>query len=231
MQFTVRNKCLLLILLSFCLFVSACGQSENEKKKLAFEHQEKAFLLQDKGDLKNALIEQLKVAELRPNEYSSYVNLYNIYVEMENWENALDVAQKAVRLAPEKAEAYYNLAFPLRKLRDKQGAIKAFENSLRLNPKDTNAWINLGVTHEELKDPISAKKAYEEALKVNSEYVPAIYYLAELEVDEGRIDNAIKLFQKAIDVKIPKEREAEELDYQPSAKKRIEELRAKKRKP
>jgi tetratricopeptide (TPR) repeat protein len=231
MLFTVKNKLLLLVLLSCFLTLSACGQIESEKEKKTLEQQEKVFLLQDKGDIKNALIEQIKVVELQPNKYSSYVNLYNIYVEMEDWENALKIAQKAVSLAPEKAVVHYNLAFSLVKLGKKKEAVDAFQESIKLNPNDTNAWINLGITHEELKDPISAKKAYEEALKVNPEYVPAIYYLAELEVDEGRIDNAIKLFQKAIDIKIPKEREPEELDYQPSAKKRIEELRAKKKKP
>jgi tetratricopeptide (TPR) repeat protein len=227
----VKNRYLLALLLSLCFLTSACGQSEEEKKRMVIQFEKKAFDFRMQGKNDEALKEQLKVIELYPNDAEARILLADIYIDLGNFTKAVEESQIAVNLSPNKSNTYYQLARALRRTSDKQSAIKAFENSLRLNPKDTNAWMNLGATHEELKDPISAKKAYEEALKVNPEYVPAVYYLAELEVDEGRIDNAIKLFQKAIDIKIPKEREPEELDYQPSAKKRIEELRAKKKKP
>ena len=221
------NKAGLLFLLLFCFFNIACGQTQADKQKQAAEYEKKAYDLRIQGKNKEALTEQSKAVELNPDAESLLI-LTGIYLDLEEWQKAVETARKAVAAAPDNSKTHYQLAVALRRVKDIEGALNSFQEAVRLDPNDTNALINLGFTYEELNDYKSARKYYEQALNVNPDYVPAIYFLGELAATEGRTDEAIKLFRKAVDIKIPENRQSEELRDQQDAKRRLQELSATK---
>ncbi len=230
MPFMVKSKKLAYaFLIAFCLFNYACSQSGQKNQQLGLEYEKKALQLQTKEDYNKALEYQLKAIELNPNKAKSYAVLSSLYVDLNEPQKAVEAAKNAVSLEPQNAENHYQLAVASRRIEDFQKALQEFQEAVKLSPNSTNYLINLGGTFEDLDDRISARQSYEKALTVDSNYVPAIYLLGELEVEDGNIDKAIELFKKASEIKIPENRQAEQSNSQQDAKRRLQELETKKR--
>ena len=230
MRRTVVNKAYWLFLLCFCFFSIACGQSEREKQRLVTEYEKKAYDLRMQGKNEEGLKEQLKAVELNPNDTESLLILTGIYLDLENWLEAVETAKKAVELAPNNSKTHYQLAVALERIGgDKQGVLKSFREAVRLAPNDTNALINLGTAYEDINDKQSARRYYEKALEIDSNYIPAIYLLGELDAEDGKIEKAIELFKKAVEIKIPENRMAEQSGSQRDAKGRMQELTEQKK--
>ncbi len=223
------SKLAFLSVLFLCLFTFACGQSKsNEEISLDYERQ--ADELTTKGNVKGAIEQQIKAIEANPKKVRLYTILAGLYYDSNEYQKAVEIAQKAVKLDSSYPNSHYTLGVMLRQVGEKERAIRSFQEAVKLSPQNTNFLINLGITYEDINNKQLARKYYERALEVDSNYVPAIYLLGTLEAEAGRIDKAIELFEKAVNMEIPEDRKAEEIGSQRDAQERLEELKNQKAK-
>jgi tetratricopeptide (TPR) repeat protein len=69
----------------------------------------------------------------------------------------------------------------------------AFEAATKKNPRDAQASYNLGLSCEKLADKTCAEAAYTAAISIKPDFDTAVAALSSLELDAGRIDDAMQV--------------------------------------
>ncbi len=197
---TIRSSSFLL-LVSFLLITTACAQSEAEKLKLSYQHEDKALELRQKGDIQGAIREQQKAIELNSNDSKPLTVLAGMYIEEKNWQKVKDVSSKAVKLNPKDAWAHYLLAQALDNLGNNQESLKERRIASDLEPDNTLFLVNLGVAQELSGDNKAARESYKKAVSINPDYIYGLYRLGLLEAEEGNLEKAKQIFEKIIQTK------------------------------
>lgn len=78
-------------------------------------------------------------------------------------------------------------------------AIEAFETAAKADPKRGTTWSRLGYLYSVKGDKEKAKEALEKALAANAKDFNALETLADLQIEEGKLDEAIKSLLTASD--------------------------------
>lgn len=201
------NKFSVLLLLGFCFFSFACGQTEEEKIKQSHKHEDKALDLREKGKLQAAIQEQNRAVELNAKDANPLVVLAGMYLETGDLQKAANAAQKAVRLNPELAWARHLYANALRRLNEKEKALEQAKEAVRIEPDNALFLTNLGTLYGSLEDKKAEKESYEKALKIDPKYSSALYNLALLEIEDKNESNAITLLKRFIENASPEDKE------------------------
>lgn len=79
-----------------------------------------------------------------------------------------------------------------------QGALVEFRNAIKLDPDSSKALFAMGHTDFKLGDYTAAQAAMEHVLKVDPDNGEAVNYLGNIYEQEGRLDDAVTQFKKAI---------------------------------
>ncbi|MBA4123985.1 MAG: tetratricopeptide repeat protein [Acidobacteria bacterium] len=182
------------------MFVNACGQSKQEKMRLANQHKDKALQLRYEGRIEEAIREQLQAIDLNPDDSSLLVNLTGFYLDNGKVEKAKNTAERLLAKAPNNAWGHYLYAESLLKLDEKEKSLAEYKKASDLEPANPLFLVNLGVLYGELNNVPEQKKAYEKALEINPNYTDAIYNLALLEERENNNERAVVLFKRVIDL-------------------------------
>jgi Flp pilus assembly protein TadD len=74
-------------------------------------------------------------------------------------------------------------------------ARKSFEAAVKKNPNDAQAFANLGLACEKLGDKPAAETAYKSALSIKPNFETAAVALSSLQIDAGRIDEALAVLR------------------------------------
>ena len=144
----------------------------------------------------------VSLTKLKPDEFSYYNNLANLYVGNNQKSKSIDTLRAFLRRQPESVSANFNLAILLKQTGDYQGAINSYQQALEFSFSGSEQiYSNLGVIYSELLQPERAKYLFLKALKVKSDYIPAKYNLAGLYEELGQKKQAIELYQAIINDK------------------------------
>jgi Tfp pilus assembly protein PilF len=97
------------------------------------------------------------------------------------------------------AEAHYDLGINAQSSGDVRGALKEFEESLKLDPDFADAHNAMGVLlHLSFDKKDEAEKHYKQALEIRPTFSEAKVNLGNLYLDQGRLDEAISLYEQAL---------------------------------
>jgi protein O-GlcNAc transferase len=126
-------------------------QTKKLKKQLQLEsnnHQARQIcdlgaILQEKGQLDDAITYYQKALQLNPNHAVAFYNLASAYHKKGQSEKAIIYYQKVLQL-DQNAFAYNNLGTILQEKGELNEAITCYKNALKLNPDYDNAYTNLG---------------------------------------------------------------------------------------
>jgi tetratricopeptide (TPR) repeat protein len=77
-------------------------------------------------------------------------------------------------------------------------ARKSFEIVTKKNPADAQAFYNLGMACEKLGDKAAAEAAYKSALSIRPNFDTAAAALSSLELDAGRVDDALAVLRACL---------------------------------
>jgi tetratricopeptide (TPR) repeat protein len=149
----------------------------------------------------NSSIEHLKRLVVQNPLNRSYVEQLALeYGKLKEWQNASDCFATYLKSHPNDAEAYYNHAYNLRFAAQYELAISQYRKALSLQisqPEEVHVNIAVILSDYLRKDSLAIKEL-EYALTLNTVYVPALYNLANLYEDSGKINKAINLFETVI---------------------------------
>ncbi|RPH70879.1 MAG: tetratricopeptide repeat protein [Myxococcaceae bacterium] len=97
------------------------------------------------------------------------------------------------------AEAHYDLGINAQNAGDVRSALKEFEESLKLDPEFADAHNAIAVLlHLSFDRKDEAEKHYKQALEIRPAFSEAKVNLGNLYLDQGRLDEAIGLYEQAL---------------------------------
>lgn len=117
-------------------------------------------------------------------------------LKLNEFERARDYADAALRLNPKLPGVQTLRGMVLPYLGDDQGAIEALKAALAADPNDYDAQLNLGAVLQTQRDLPGARPHLERALQLRPDAPMARYEMARLERAEGKLDDAIRDFEK-----------------------------------
>jgi len=123
-----------------------------------------------KGMYQEALTEFQKDMALNPDTPStSYTNIGYIYIQLKQYQQAVNTLQKAIEQDPKNIVGQYNLGIAYLDLKDYPNAISHLEKTLQLDPNYHIAHYHLGLSYCYNHQSAKAKYEYQQLLKSDSQ--------------------------------------------------------------
>jgi tetratricopeptide (TPR) repeat protein len=134
----------------------------------------------------------------RPDQWSSYYNLGNYYMNRGDPRAAIHSYDTALRLEPRAVPAMVNESMAYARLGETRKSEAALEKALKTAPENAAANFSMGLLKAEQKDLKGAEKFLKSALKYDPRMAQAAYNLCVITA-RNRIDEAINYCKKASD--------------------------------
>ena len=185
-----------------CVVVSCTTKNMEQQKEIAGKKRVlgEAYFREQKHP--EALREYLEAEKLYPNDHFLHDDLGRVYLAMGRYDLAISHFKKSLKIKEDYTPARNNLgnAYAVKKEWDK--AIEQYEiaaNSL-LYATPYYPLANIGFVYYQQKKYDLAEKYYRKALRVKRDYVGALHGLARTHLATGRVDEAIDMLEKAIEL-------------------------------
>jgi serine/threonine-protein kinase len=174
-------------------------QAIHVKPDFAVAHANLGFVLNERGELKEAETVLVKATELDPRNPRSYYNLgLNLQRQRAN-ERAALAYRSAIRLKPDYAEALNNYGNTLTSLGRFEEALAAFDKAIALRPAYARAHFNRGYLLDQLRRFDEARASYHRAIYEKPDYPEPFYQIAyDLIYQEGKFADAEAELQQGI---------------------------------
>jgi tetratricopeptide (TPR) repeat protein len=161
----------------------------------------KTTILLSQHHFTEALTEAVNVVKLNPDAAFGYGLLCDAYVELGNYEKAVEAADKMNALRPD-LRSYSRISY-LREIHgDYEGAKKAMELAVQSGVigMEQTEWCRtqLGKLHEMTGDAAAAENQYKIALEVRPNYAYALAGIGRLAAQKGNYTEGGKLFETAL---------------------------------
>ena len=158
-----------------------------------------------KGEFDLAISNYQTAITLNPNRsWTSVIAQTMGFVYQENKSDpdaAISAYQTAYVLTPEDIDIYVNLGSAFYDKEDYPNALAVYRQALELQPHNPKIHCNLGFLYWGKADTEEAIKSYELAIKYNENYDIAYNNLGVIYLDDlGRVNKAMELFRKAVEV-------------------------------
>ena len=185
--------------------ISTFGQVLKLKPDFAQAYSELGSALQMHGQLDEAIEHFRRALSFNPTYAQAAFNIATVFAAQGKPADAVTALQQAIKLSPLYVEAHSLLGQLLRGLKRLDEAIVHFRQALKVRPGDAYIWNALGGA---LMDRLSSQDAFSEAEKCYREAIrhqpniPEFYLnLAVLLREQGGHDEALKLLQKAVELR------------------------------
>jgi tetratricopeptide (TPR) repeat protein len=147
-------------------------------------------------NLEKANSEYLASIMARPDQWTSYYNMGNYFLNRGETKKAISFYDKALKLEPQAVMAMVNSSLAYAQLKENDKADKTLQKALKIAPDNAAANFNMGLLKAEQKDLTGAEHYLKEALKHDPQMAQAAYNLCVI-VAKDRIDEAMEFCRKA----------------------------------
>lgn len=113
-----------------------------------------------------------------------------------DFRKSLNLAKKAYELAPNNTRMVSSLALVTALLADLDEAIELSKQALELDPLNTESYMNLGKMYLWNGDVSTSRSYFNEALKLNPQMASVYMNLSWLDLEEGKLDEAVRNISK-----------------------------------
>jgi protein O-mannosyl-transferase len=159
------------------------------------------LIMEEKGNLKEAMEHYNKSVLFNPKNSEAYNNLGNLLLKTGRLPEAIAQYEQALRYKQNFPEAHNNIALALANMGRFQDAIDHYKQSLRLNPSNAEVQNVLGEVLALTDRPQEAIECYEQALAIKPDFPEAKNNLGLILLQTGRPQDAIKYFEQSIKLK------------------------------
>ncbi len=159
-----------------------------------------AALYKEIGKLDPALTIYKKAIEEDPNNASIYSNMGDIYLEKEQYQEAIDILNRGVKLNNSLLALKTKLANAYYHNRDYEMAKKHYTDVINTNANIYQGYYYLGEIYYKVEKNIElAINYYEQAVSYNRNYVKAYLSLGDLYLDQDETYKAMAQYLKALE--------------------------------
>jgi len=122
----------------------------------------------------------LEARQKYPQSESILLNLSEMYLRAERYQDALDTLDKQLALTPDNVTALLNKSAIYIKIQAYDKAIPVLDRILEIDPKNSGALMNRGIAHFHVGNLAKAEKDYKDLEKQIPHYAWVYYRLAEI---------------------------------------------------
>ncbi|HUR99781.1 MAG TPA: tetratricopeptide repeat protein [Pyrinomonadaceae bacterium] len=140
----------------------------------------------------------LKTIAAKPDLYSAYENLANLYLGQNRFTEAIDISRKALRVFPNDGHIYANLSWFYSLADRNEEAIQAAQAGIRFLPNNYLAYTNLCRAYNDAKKPEMAIRECNNALTRQPNDGETFFYLARAYDLAGKPNEATKYYKLAV---------------------------------
>ena len=144
------------------------------------------------------LYERLIVLE--PDNAGAHLDLGNLYIDQENYIEAIEVFQLGLDRSPEVNSLKFALGRAYKASGEYQSAIEQFNQVINRNPHNYEVYYQLGLIYYDQGDVDQAIESLESAIRYNDEYVTAYLKLGEIYLEENNHYRAVSYFSNAVEI-------------------------------
>jgi tetratricopeptide (TPR) repeat protein len=166
---------------------------------------QKAVAHHQVGQLAEAEQTYLKVLEGNAHHSDALRLLGSLYIQRNQFEQAVLYLEKAQAAKPQDAEAHNNLGVALYKLGKSDDAIACYQQAIKIKPDYRDALNNLGNIFYERGQSFHAQEKtseailnYEQALRYTPDNLDILTRLAELQRNAGKIEEACEFYKRIV---------------------------------
>ena len=153
-------------------------------------------------DLLLSLVEIYKrIISFNKNYAEVYVNLGNVYRELNMYEESLAAYNNAIKLKPNLAEIYANRGNVLQDLKKYQEALEDYDKAIDIKPDYAEAYSNKGNALKELLIYEEAIENHTKAIEINPNYAEAYYNRGVVLSELKLLDESLSNYDQAIEIK------------------------------
>src|ERR1700742_1541114 len=150
------------------------------------------------GDAEEATSLLTRALRWQPTHRGMRRNLVRALLAAEHFEKVLHQANAALEGTPDDAELHFARGTALDALGHHARACAAFARALSLRPDHAPSWLNMGNASADLDDLMSAETLYRTAIRLDAALPEAYASLGHILTMQGRIADAIEVFEIAI---------------------------------
>lgn len=153
-----------------------------------------------KGNLSEAERICCEIIKRCPEGASAMTLLGAIFLQVGNYDKALEVSIKAASINPSDQNNYIHMGLASSYLKDYSSSIKYYQTALEINRNNPLVFYNLGNAYKQIDKHQSAIEAYKNAIRLKPDYVKAYNNLGTSYLQLGNTTESIICFNNAIDL-------------------------------
>lgn len=140
-----------------------------------------------------------KVVKKFPENTDGLLKLGELYYFVKQYENAFVKINQALKINENLAKAYYLKGSIYKEMGDTAKAVSSLETAIEQDNKNFGAFLDLGLIYAAKRNAI-AFEYYNNALAINPASVEALYAKAKLYQDQGKIKEAVEIYNQILKI-------------------------------
>jgi FKBP-type peptidyl-prolyl cis-trans isomerase 2/lipoprotein NlpI len=158
-------------------------------------------VVQDKGQLDEAIPLYQQAIKLNPKHSGAFYNLGVVFQKLGQIDKAIVYYEIAIGLTQNLIEAHHNLGIAYKDKGQFDEAIICFQRVLQLQPDHANAYYNLGNTLVAKGQFTEAMQCYRKAVEINPGHADAHWSIGLIHLRLGHFDDGWKAYEKRWELK------------------------------
>jgi tetratricopeptide (TPR) repeat protein len=154
-------------------------------------------ILQEKGQMNDAIKYYEKALELKPKNAVVHYNLGSAYHKTGQLEKAITFYERTIQLNPSPS-AYNNLGSALLEKGQIDEGIICYKKALQIDPNYANAYCNMGVAFREKRQIDEVIISFYKTIRLNPNHADAYSNLGSILSNKRQLDESIKNYQAAL---------------------------------
>jgi tetratricopeptide (TPR) repeat protein len=154
--------------------------------------------MQSEGKFREAVACHMKLLEHNPSNFGAAFNIAVCYINLEQYQLAIDYAMKAIANNPRWAQAFHVLGSAYHELENYVMAERSYKMCLYLDPQSEDARISLCHLHAQKNEVGYALRMGREAVELNPKNFAAWLNLGNAYLPQGDYHEAIKCYREGI---------------------------------
>ena len=157
-------------------------------------------LLQGLARFDEAIFWHSVALDSQPNLGEIYFQIARLYIQEENWEQAISFLNRSLKYNPTSALIHSNLAQIYGQIGKRDLEIKSWYEAIKIDPELVTAkgYYKLAKAFEQERKSTEAIFCYEKASKHQDNLIPAHYDFADICLRQGKLAEALDCYQKII---------------------------------